>query len=362
MYRLSRNILNQRSYTMCAFHTINDKMYDVHVDYCTSSRISPIRRCHLNNILNRRYNHHSHAVVLDFISKHNHLFRSPLCNDIAKVSGILKSNSLYDIDRKIHFIDDFIFKPYRITTNPYSNDMFMDIVISLYFDSQNTRHVTGATCVMVTSSNIFIIFDDDKSTELFETCQKDLSRKDILRLSRGFFQAIHELHRLQFIHNDIKFENAIYNNKSGIVKLIDYGTIQPITHDLGTNHIVYGTLEYTSPSSIQTKIISPWSDIYSAIKAIACILSGHQIASLPSYSDPYKLIQSINLYDLWKLNISEIQIVLNDNLKTSELRRYLMMVISSRLLPSIRLISNKDYNKYIVHIIRLFDLEIDEYD
>ncbi|AAG27304.1 PxORF6 peptide [Plutella xylostella granulovirus] len=96
----------------------------------------------------------------------------------------------------------------------------------------------------------FWTMDFIKDGDLFEIVKNDIykiTEKQCKKLMLQLVNAIHELHKHQIIHNDIKLENLLYNREKQKIYICDYGLVHimntPSTHD--------GTNVYFSPEKIK---------------------------------------------------------------------------------------------------------------
>nr|AFN21255.1 PK1 [Bombyx mori nucleopolyhedrovirus] len=98
-------------------------------------------------------------------------------------------------------------------------------------------------------NNQVIVMDYIDCPDLFETLQikGELSYQLVSNIIRQLCEALNDLHKHNFIHNDIKLENVLYFEALDRVYVCDYGLCKhenlPSVHD--------GTLEYFSPEKIR---------------------------------------------------------------------------------------------------------------
>ncbi|AGA16165.1 pk-1 protein [Thysanoplusia orichalcea nucleopolyhedrovirus] len=100
-----------------------------------------------------------------------------------------------------------------------------------------------------TLNSQIIVMDYINCPDLFETLQikGELPYKLVSNIIRQLCEALNDLHKYGFIHNDIKLENVLYFEALDRVYICDYGLCK---HENSIS-VHDGTLEYFSPEKIR---------------------------------------------------------------------------------------------------------------
>jgi predicted ATPase/tRNA A-37 threonylcarbamoyl transferase component Bud32 len=145
-------------------------------------------------------------------------------------------------------------------------------------------------------NSIAIIFEDiggESLTKLFKNL-KSHSLSDFLNVIIMTLNALDEIHKLNIIHRDLKPQNIILNEKTGELRIIDFGSASQLSKQnsfVALNSSLEGTLAYISPEQTgrMNRTVDYRTDFYSLGITFYQLLTGE----LPFYSaDPMELIHS----------------------------------------------------------------------
>nr|AGS18769.1 PK-1 [Pieris rapae granulovirus] len=130
-----------------------------------------------------------------------------------------------------------IFNPLEISVPllMHDNPHFVNIHNFVY----NKRGDVVLTMDYIPDGDLFDLVKHDNERYRLE---ESICRKIIFTL----VNALHELHKKQFIHNDIKLENLLFDRKKKRLYVCDYGLVRAI----GTPSMYDGTTVYYSPEKI----------------------------------------------------------------------------------------------------------------
>jgi serine/threonine protein kinase/class 3 adenylate cyclase len=128
----------------------------------------------------------------------------------------------------------------------------------------------------ITHKNVCRIYDFSRSNgtactsmELVEgeSLSAKLSRSGALQLSeamdiaRQICAGLHEAHAQGIVHRDLKPANVMID-RSGTVKIMDFGIARMVQRDGPMTGTIVGTPEYMAPEQAEMKPVSPSTDIY----------------------------------------------------------------------------------------------------
>lgn len=126
--------------------------------------------------------------------------------------------------------------------------------------------------------NYYIIYNWYSAGDLFTLYEKnyDFTEDVFKKIATDILTALVYLNERKYVHNDIKPENILYDEKNNVYKLIDYdlATVSGSTHDT-----LFGTECYISPEMYYNKITLPQSDVWTV---------GVTIYSLIASTFPFK--------------------------------------------------------------------------
>lgn len=131
---------------------------------------------------------------------------------------------------------------------------------------------------------------DKKSDELvglFESQTKYYSSQIVL--------ALEYLHSQHIVHRDLKPENILLT-RSGLIKIIDFGTSKNMSDDKYNGQEFRGTPEYMSPESINNKYCGPPVDLWSFGSIIYQLLCGYPPFKTGSPYITFQRIQKVQYY------------------------------------------------------------------
>lgn len=141
-----------------------------------------------------------------------------------------------------------------------------------------------------------IIFEDmgGIALSLFLKNRKFFSLSQILSISIKIARAIKEIHRGNVVHRDLKPANIVFNEVTGELNIIDFGSASFLSRQtsfIPINTSLEGTLNYISPEQTgrMNRTIDYRTDFYSLGVTIYQLLTG----SLPfTYFDPMELVHA----------------------------------------------------------------------
>ncbi len=163
-----------------------------------------------------------------------------------------------------------------------------------------TRHLTGDDVIQVYALESFqntlvMVLEDFGGQSLTQLLNgRPLELPEFLNLAICLSQHMANIHQQGLIHKDINPANIIWNQETGVIKIIDFGLATTLTHeDLETSnpHRLEGTLAYISPEQTgrMNRTIDYRSDLYSLGATLYQLLTGH-----PPFigEDPIELVHA----------------------------------------------------------------------
>lgn len=89
-----------------------------------------------------------------------------------------------------------------------------------------------------------------------------LSVRDAIDITRQICAGLHEAHHQGIVHRDLKPGNIVVD-RSGNVKIMDFGIARLFQENCQMTRTVVGTPEYMAPEQVELKAVTPQTDIYS---------------------------------------------------------------------------------------------------
>lgn len=134
----------------------------------------------------------------------------------------------------------------------------------------NPHVVRTFDCGLRPDGHIYMLMDYLEGTTLehWHSFSEPLHPAQAVTVIHQACLGLSEAHAKAIVHRDVKPEN-IFVEASGQIKLLDFGLARswdgsPV---VGTNatqvHMVVGTPHYSQPEQLQTRVLSPSSDVYS---------------------------------------------------------------------------------------------------
>ena len=91
---------------------------------------------------------------------------------------------------------------------------------------------------------------------------RSFSVRDAIDITRQICAGLHEAHHQGIVHRDLKPGNIVVD-RSGNVKIMDFGIARLFQENCQMTRTVVGTPEYMAPEQVELKAVTPQTDIYS---------------------------------------------------------------------------------------------------
>lgn len=232
---------------------------------------TPIPENRFKKLLNREPT--DGLMVMRFVALHGNLFYNNETQHVAT-----RYNNHTEWTKGVTKNTDDVIKVIDLSVQRHGPSALIDMIISLYIGTIDMSYAIGSSAaIIVSQTRIAIIYPNDRSDDVFNTYYDRMDKYPKHHMVVGMITALNAFHNLGFIHNDVKAENFIIN-PMGEIKIIDYGTVT--VHDPYVHHSDYicGTMEYTHPLCWVYRRSSKWTDIFSLVKNILCLMTGGQLA------------------------------------------------------------------------------------
>ena len=166
-------------------------------------------------------------------------------------------------------------------------------------EAELTQRVAGEGVIEVLEVRLeeaspFLVFEDFQALSLAECAKSRLPQKVVLRLMLDVLAALERVHAQLVIHKDINPSNIIWNEETGIVKLIDFGISSRVSREhpmLANPEVLRGTLPYIAPEQTgrMNRSVDYRSDYYSLGVTMYELLTGQRPFE---GSDPLELVHA----------------------------------------------------------------------
>lgn len=129
-------------------------------------------------------------------------------------------------------------------------------------DTSKCDSLLSCITKMDLNNEYYIIYEWYSSSDLFTLYENnyDFTEDVLKKISVDILNALVYLNERGFVHNDIKPENILYDEKNDIFKLIDYDLV---TKSNLKHETIFGTDQYVSPELYYNLITYPQSDVWS---------------------------------------------------------------------------------------------------
>jgi serine/threonine-protein kinase len=98
------------------------------------------------------------------------------------------------------------------------------------------------------------------------------------RIVRQLADALGAAHQAGIVHRDLKPENIMFDEATGVAKLLDFGIARdaelPPEERLTRTGFFVGTLQYVAPEALSGELVDPRADIYSLATITYYMLTG----------------------------------------------------------------------------------------
>ena len=158
----------------------------------------------------------------------------------------------------------------------------------------NSPHYIRAYSLEKEGNRFGIVQEDIEGISLKEYLTGKLELSDFFRIALSMVNAIAAVHKKNIIHKDVNPSNFIYNAKTGVLKIIDFGISTTFSREnttLENPNILEGTLLYISPE--QTGRMNRSIDYRTDFYSLGITFYEMLVGKLPFDSnDPIELVHS----------------------------------------------------------------------
>ncbi len=154
--------------------------------------------------------------------------------------------------------------------------------ITILRSLSNPHVVRTFDCGLRSDGHIYMLMDylEGEPLDQWHDFQQPLAPQMAVSVIHQACLGLAEAHAKGIVHRDIKPEN-IFVEHNGHIKVLDFGLARSWdgTPVIGVNatqaHMVIGTPHYSQPEQMETRVLSPASDVYSLATILYELLSAH---------------------------------------------------------------------------------------
>ncbi len=144
----------------------------------------------------------------------------------------------------------------------------------------NPHVVRTFDCGLRPDGHIYLLMDllEGSTLDMWHTHEEPLHPAQAVTIIHQACLGLAEAHAMGIVHRDVKPEN-VFIESDGHIKMLDFGLARswdgsPVVGVNATDaHMVVGTPHYSQPEQLQTRVLTPASDVYSLATMLYELLS-----------------------------------------------------------------------------------------
>ena len=158
----------------------------------------------------------------------------------------------------------------------------------------NTKRIISPISLEKVNNTLAIVFEDIGGKDVSKFLAIDISFGQKIDIFFKSLEALSEIHKMDLVHRDIKIQNIIFNDLTGELQIIDFGSASRLTRQntfVSLHSSIEGTLAYISPEQTgrMNRRVDYRTDFYSLGVTFYQLFTG-QVPFL--FSDPLELIHA----------------------------------------------------------------------